>query len=221
MVADAKEALAFLAQRNEVDKSRLGLVAHDSAGPIALMLAASDPQIKSVALVSAPGRPLVDVWADRFRAANGPESSEAFRTMIGSLLSTGSLPPRSEVRAEFQSSLPPGRDGFHRSLFSVDPLADASKVKVPVMIVLGERSTTVTQADATRLQSALGGPTEVVVAPNSSASLQQVLPPPVRPFDPNNHDLHGLGPPVADAPREEATVARIATFLGANLGARQ
>ena len=221
MVADAKEALAFLSQRGEVDGSRLGLVAHDSAGAIALKLAASEPKVKSVALVSAPGRPLVDVWADRFRASNGPESSDAFRAMIGTLLTTGSLPPRTEIRAEFQSSLPPGRDSFHRALFAADPLADARAVRVPVLIVLGERSTSVTGADASRLTAALGGPSEVMVAPNATASLQQVLPPPVRVFDPNNHDLHGLGPPVADAPREESSVAKIATFMGAGLGIRQ
>lgn len=221
MVGDAKEALAFLAQRSEIDRSRLAVVAHDAAGSIALNLAAGDPQIRSVALISAPGRPLVEVWSDRFRAEGGQASADTFRSMIDGLLTTGTLPPREEVPAQFQSSLPPGRDGFFQSLFSVDPLADAGAVKVPVLIVLGERSTSVTGVDADRLRAALGGPSEVVVAANSSASLQQVLAAPVRVFDPTNHDLHGLGPPVAEAPRDEASVARITSFVAAAVGARQ
>jgi hypothetical protein len=91
---------------------------------------------------------------------------------------------------------------------------------VPVLMALGERSTTVSSADTQRLASALGGRSEVVVAPNSNATLQQVLAPPVRPFDPLDMDSHGLGPPVAEAPREPATVDRIASFVASSVGAR-
>ena len=217
-VGDAREALAFMAQRREIDPNRLAIVAHDAAGAIALKLAAADPKVKSVALISAPGRPLGEVWTDRWRGTYGQASAAAFKPVLDRLLTTGSLPPRSEVPPEFQSVLPPGRDGFFKALFSVDPLADAPAVKVPVLIVIGERSVSVTQVDASRLSAALGGRSEVVVAPNSSTTLQHVLPTPVRAFDPNNHDLHGLGPPVADAPRDTATMTRIAAFLGAGLG---
>ena len=221
MVGDAREALAFMAQRREIDANRLAVVAHDAAGAIALKLAGADPKVKSVVLISAPGRPLGEVWTDRWRGTYGQASAEAFKVVLDRLLTTGSLPPRSEVGPEFQSSLPPGRDAFFKGLFSVDPLADAPAVKVPVLLVLGERSVSVTDVDASRLGAALGGRSEVVVAPNSSATLQHVLPTPVRPFDPNNHDLHGLGPLVAEAPRDTATMTRIASFLSAGLGARQ
>jgi len=58
------------------------------------------------------------------------------------------------------------------------------------------------------------------VAANSSATLQQFRSAPVRVFDPTNMDDHGLGPPVADAPRDQATIDRIAAFLGLSLQAR-
>lgn len=221
MVGDAREALAFLSQRTEVDPSRVAVVAHDAAGPIALKLAAADAQVRSVALISSPGRPLVEVWADQFDAHGGPVVAEEFRSMIDGLLATGSLPPRESVGAAFQSLLPPGRDGFFRAMFSVDPLADAPDVHVPVLVVLGERSTSVTAVDAERLGAALGGPSEVVVAANSSPTLQHVLPAPVRRFDPEDHSMHGAGPPVAAAPRDEASMARITSFLAAALQPRQ
>lgn len=220
MVGDAKEALAFLGQRQEVDASRMAVIGHDTAGSIALKLAATDPRVKSVALVSAPGRPLVDVLAEGYRFTHGPVSADAYRAMIGNLLTTGSLPARESIRPEFQSNLPPGQDGFFKGLFSVDPLADAAAVKAPVLMALGERSITVTAADAQALTQRLGGKSEVVVAANSSATLQQILAPPVRAFDPLDMDSHGLGPPVAEAPRQQVTVDRIASFVASSVGAR-
>jgi len=219
MVADAREALAFLAQRGEVDPARVAVIGHDTSGPIALKLAATDKRVKSVALVSAPGRPLVEVWADMFKASAGQESADAFRTMIGGLLATGALPPRDSIRPEYQTLLTPNQDAFFKDLFSLNPLADAPAVKVPVVLAVGQRSTGVTSTDATRLSQALGGKSEIVEAPNSSPTLQQMLAAPVRPFDPTDMDSHGLGPPVAAAPREPAAVARLTSSLAGTLGA--
>jgi len=220
MVADAKEALAYLGQRQEVDPSRIAVVGHDMGGAIALSLASTDNRVKSVALVSTPGRPLVDVWADGYRASAGPASADAFRAMIDGLLATGALPARDTIRPEFQSTLPPGQDAFFKALFSIDPLTLARAVKVPVLMAVGERSTTVGAADTQRLSQGLGAKSEAVVAPNANATLQQVLAPVVRPFDPLDMDSHGLGPPVAEAPRDQPTVGHIAAFVASSVGAR-
>jgi len=220
MVADAKEALAYLGQRQEVDPARIAVVGHDMGGAIALTLAAGDNRVKSVALISTPGRPPVEVMADGYAFTNGKASADAFRAMIDGLLTTGALPPREAIRPEFQSALPPGQDAFFKALFSVDPAAGAQAVRVPVLMATGERSITVTAVDTQRLGQSLGGKSETVVAPNSNATLQQVLAPVVRPFDPLDMDSHGLGPPVADAPRQQVTVDRIAAFLAGSVGAR-
>jgi acetyl esterase/lipase len=220
MVADAKEALKYLADRQEVDAGRLAVVGHDMGGVIAMKLAASEPRIKSVALVSTPGRPLVDVWADSYKFTHGQVSSDAYRAMIGDLLANGTLPARNVMRPEFQSALPPNQDAFFKAMFSVDPAEDAKGVKVPVLMVTGERSTAVTPVDVQRLSQNLGGKSESVVAVNSSSTLQQILAPPVRPFDPLDMDSHGLGPPVAEAPRDQASVDRITTFIAGAVGAR-
>ncbi len=175
MMADAKEALAFLSQRQEVDGSRIAVVGHDMGGVIALSLAAGDNRVKSVALVSTPGRPLVDVMADGYKSAHGPVSADAYRAMIDGLLTTGSLPPRDAMRPEFQTLLPPNQDAFFKGMFSVDPAVVAKAVKVPVLMATGERSITVTPIDTQRLTQSLGGRTESVVAANASATHQQVL----------------------------------------------
>lgn len=222
MVTDAQEALEYLAERGEVDGSRLAVVGHDMGGAIALKLAAGDNRVKSVALVAVPGRPLADVMAGEFQALNGQESADAFRTLVSELLATGNFPPRAAMRAEHQTMLPIGQDGLYRALFSVNPLADATAVKVPVMIALGEKSTSVFQDDARLLTQSLGGPSEVVVAPNATATLQtlKVRPPSAPGGDPSDMSSMGGGPIIADAPRELATVGRIAAFVGASVGAR-
>lgn len=39
-------------------------------------------------------------------------------------------------------------------------------------------------------------------------------------LDPLDMDSHGLGPPVAEAPRQQVTVDRIASFVASSVGAR-
>ncbi|MDQ2826155.1 MAG: lysophospholipase [Actinomycetota bacterium] len=222
MVADAQEALKYFGERGEIDGTRLAVVGHDMSGPIALKLAAADNRIKSVVLVAVPGRPLVDVWADQFQAVNGKDSADAFRTLAAGLVDSGSLPARDSIRPEFQSVLPIGQDELYRSMFSLDPLADAPAVKVPVLMALGEKSTSVYQDDAARIGKALGGTSEVVVAPNANATLQTLKAAPARVVsgDPNDMTAMGGGPLIAEAPRDQPTVARISSFLGASFGAR-
>jgi pimeloyl-ACP methyl ester carboxylesterase len=222
MVADAQDALKYLGERGEVDGTRLAVVGHDTAGQIALKLAAADSRVKGVALVAVPGRPLVDVWADQFQALNGQESADAFRAIEAGLVASGSLPARDTLRPEHQTVLPLGQDALYRALFSLDPLADAPAVKAPVIIALGEKSTSVVQDDAARITKALGGTSEVVVAPGANATLQtlKAAPPRVVPGDPTDMSAMGGGPLIADAPRDQPTVARITSFLGASLGVR-
>lgn len=220
-VTDAQEALKYIADRGEVDGSRVAVVGHDMSGPIALKLAASDPRVKSVALVAVPGRPLVDVWADQYKQLNGQESADAFRATAATLTATGSFPPRDSMRPEQQTMLPVGQDALYKSLFTVDPLADAAKVKVPVMMALGDKSTSISTEDTNRLSAALGGTKEVVTATNATATLQTLKPAPVASprGDPNDMSAMGGGPLIADAPRDQPTLDRITAFVGSALGA--
>ena len=220
MVEDAREALKYLSQRQEVDANRIAVIGHDMGGVIAMKLAAGDDKIKGVGLISTPGRPLVDVWSDSFQFTHGPASAEAYRAMIADLLQTGTLPARDVMRPEFQSSLPPNQDAFFKAMFSVDPANEAKGVKQPVFMVTGERSTAVKAVDSDRLSQSLAGKKDAIVAPNASSSLQQVLTPVVRPFDPLDMDSHGLGPPVAEAPREQTSVDKIVAFIAGTVGAK-
>lgn len=219
MVGDAKNALAFLGQRTEVGDAGLAVVGHDVGGLIALKLAAADPRVKNVVLVSTPGRPLVDVLAEDFAAGWGPESGAAFRDVVATLLSTGTLPERSTIRAEHQTVLAAGADPMLKSLFSLDPLADAPSVKVPVLVALGGRSTGVTAADAERLNAALGGRAEVITAAGAGPTLLEVLVAAPRGADPADHTFHGAPPPQAKSTRDAGAMDRISGFVTSKLAA--
>ena len=217
MVTDAHEALLYLSQRSGVDGRNLAIVGHDVGGFIAMRVAASDDRVRSVVLLSTPGRPLVDVMAASFEASSGRESAESFRGVIATLLSSGALPPRTSIRPEHQPSLPVGQDAVLKAVYEVDPVAEAAKLKVPALLVTGTKSPLVNAADADRLRATL--PSAQAFSAETTATMQKVVAPLPQSFDPNDHRAHGGGRPPETATRDEAAMNSITTFLSSKLGA--
>ena len=211
MVTDAHEALLFLSQRSGIDGSNLAIVGHDLGGIVAMRVAATDDRVKSVVLLSTPGRPLVDVMADGFQASNGPESAAAFRATIGHLLSTGTLRERAAIRPEHQSSLPVGQDAVLRAAYGLDPVAEAARLEVPALVVTGRQSTLVNAADADRLKAALSS--AETVSADTNASLQKVAAALPQSFDANDHRAHGGGRPPDTATRDQPAMDQITAFI--------
>lgn len=88
-VEDARSALSALSHRSEVDPARIGVYGHSYGGPVALMLAVSDPRLRVLAAVSSPGagpdmlraaRPAWDWVALKHRVA-----SDRSRSAVGGL----------------------------------------------------------------------------------------------------------------------------------------
>lgn len=222
LVADAQAGLSFLAERSEVDPERLAVVGHDEGGLVALRLAASDPRVKSVVLLSTPGRPLVEVISDDFRANHGAASADAFRATVDALLRTGVLPPSDQLPPEHRGFFPTNENAYLTSIFSLDPAAEAAGVDVPVLVVRGERSTGISAADSGRLAEALGGRAEVMVGADAGYMLELAAPAP--PASASGEDDHTQqfhsGTGAAAAPRrDDALVGKLASWLAARLGA--
>lgn len=216
-VTDAHEALLFLAERSGIDGNNLAIVGHDLGGIAAMRVAATDNKVKSVALLSTPGRPLVDVVAGDIGAAFGPASAEAFKGVIATLLATGALPDRSTVRPEHQTVLPVGNDALLKEQFSLDPVAEASKVKVPTLMMTGQKSTSVTPADADRLKTAI--PSAQTFTAETNATFQKVIAALPQSFDAADHRAHGGGRPPDTADRDQAALAQMTTFLTSKMAA--
>jgi uncharacterized protein len=214
LVADAQAAVKFLMQRKEVGRSPVAVVGHDVGGPMALRVAASEPRVKSVVLLSSPGRPMVDVLADGFTVTHGPASAERFRSTVAGLVATGTLPGPEAIAPEHQTVLGQGQDKLLTGLFTLDPVAEAAKVKVPVMVVVSTHSTTIGRVDGENLARAMG-PTASLFVSEATPTLAQYVPDrPAVAFDPNNEATHVGGARIVDAPvRDQGTVAKVTSFV--------
>jgi uncharacterized protein len=216
-VTDAHEALLFLAERSGIDGNNLAIVGHDLGGIAAMRVAATDNKVKSVALLSTPGRPLVDVVAGDIGATFGPASAEAFRGVIATLLATGALPERSTIRPEHQTVLPVGNDALLKEQYSLDPVAEAAKVKVPTLVMAGQKSTFVTPADADRIKAAI--PSAQTFSAETTATFQKVIAALPQSFDAADHRAHGGGRPPDTADRDQAALSQMTTFLTSKMTA--
>jgi pimeloyl-ACP methyl ester carboxylesterase len=212
LVADARAGLDLLAQRRETTGRDLSVVGYDQGGLVALRLAATDPRVKRVVLISTPGRSLLDVRAAQLSARYGPESGQALRTEVAKLIATRSVPPLDALRTELRPLLPAQEAGFLADLYALDAATDAVKVRVPTMIVVPSEPA---PYDPQRLAAAIPG-AQVGTSAGSGSTLVISGPTPEDLSDPTNanHD-HGMGPPVAATTRDTATLERVARFEGA------
>jgi uncharacterized protein len=212
LVADARAALDLLAQRKETQGRELSVVGYEDGGLLALRLAATDPRVKRVVLVSAPGRSLVDLQAARLSARYGPESGEHLRSVVADLLATGALPALPDMRTELRAMLPPERAALLAGLYAIDPVAEAARVRVPTMIVVPAPAASY---EAARLAAAIPGAQVVTSAGGPNLQILDDRPVDDR-SDPAHpqHD-HGAATPVVPSEPDAAAYDRITAFLTA------
>lgn len=225
MVEDARGVLDHLAERKGVDTRRLALVGHDEGGLVALRLAADDPRVRAVALVSTPGRRLAEVLADDLRAtAPTPEEGEALagqlQAVAGTLVATGALPAAEALPGPLRPVFPAGQEEYLRALFSLDPSADARRVHVPVLLVRGAKDTGVSVADEQALVSALEGGAQTLVGEGADHTLRMSGAVPMAGGDDGHgspsHEVTGSG---RSAVRDQLLLNRVSDWLAGRLGA--
>ena len=178
LVVDAKSAVDFLASRRETQGAKLGLLAYDSGGFVAMSLAAADARVKSLVLVSTPGRPLPDLLADDFVKEVGGDQGQALadgvRAAAAQVVSTGQLPRPETLPPALKPVFPPGEENYLKGLFAFNPVGEARRVQVPALVIRGSADTSITDADVANLKSNLAKG-EQLVADNAGNTL--ALPP--------------------------------------------
>lgn len=210
LVADARAAVDLMAQRRETAGRDLSVVGYDQGGLVALRLAATDPRVKRVVLISTPGRSLLDVRAAQMEARYGAEAAAALRSEVANLLATRSVPPLDALRTEVRPLLPAQEANFLADLYAFDPAAEAAKVRVPTMVVVPSDAA---PYDPQRLVAAIPG-TQVVTSVGSGSTLVVSGPTPEDRSDPMsaNHE-HGAAAPQAPTTRDTASLERVARFV--------
>ena len=171
-VADARAALDFLAQRQEVGTAPIAVLGHDQGGLVAIRAASGNPRVKALVLASTPSRPLADVLADDLSRSRGPGTGDEFRTAASTLKTTGKVPEAGSLSALLQPLFPAGQEAYLTSILSVDPTAEAAAVTVPTLVVRGGGDLSVSAGEAARLSSAVRSGAEVMTgAPNTDRNL--------------------------------------------------
>ncbi len=152
---DAEHALAWLRARPDVAATRVVLVGHSEGALVALLAASRDSSIAGVVLLGAAARSGRDVarWQRRLLVTRDP--------------STWPVDQRAAVLAAADSNAERAalRDPWLRVWFALDPRRIAHGVRVPVLLVHGERDQQVPPAHALELADALrdAGATDVSV----------------------------------------------------------
>jgi len=225
LVGDARGGLELLAGRAYVDAAHLAVLGEGAGGLVALQLAAQDPAVKAVVLVSTPGRPMPASLADEVRAAAAtPAEGDALAAQLQSVSAAvaagGAVPGPAQLPSALRPIFPPGEDAFLRSLFSFDPLGVARSVHLPVLVLRGSVDPSNTGGDAHALVAALGAGAQLMVAAqaNHTLNIVSIVTPSASPT--GGHQAMGaVVTGRATVVRDAATLTAVAEWVGARFQA--
>ncbi|PWU08017.1 MAG: hypothetical protein C5B51_08570 [Terriglobia bacterium] len=163
-VEDALRAVALLRTQPEVDRRRIYVLGHSLGGYASPRIAARDGKLAGLIVLGGPARPIEDVaydQSDYLVHLNGePRPNEQARL--------------AQLAAEVQrvKSLAPGGNnpdvvlglpaGWWLSVKGYDPVAEAAKLGIPMLVLQGERDFQVTMKDFALWQSGLDGRSNAV-----------------------------------------------------------
>lgn len=159
--------------RRRSGRACVWLLGHSEGGLVALRAAQQPAGICGVVLVATPGKPLADVMRAQFRAnpASAPILEPALKAIdaleAGRHVDPATLPP------PLPNIFPTAVQGFVIDLFAQRPVALAAALKVPVLVVQGDRDLQVGLDDARALAGAAPG-AKLVVAPGVNHVLKTV-----------------------------------------------
>jgi len=144
--ADTAAALRFLRARSDIDPRRVGLVGHSYGGEIAPMVAADDPLVAAVVLLAGPARSFRETmrYQHRYRIENDPAVKPADREAA-----------LAEAMRQQERNVAASSEAWRRSIQDRDPLPNARRLRMPVLILQGTTDRAVDPQDARDLERAI------------------------------------------------------------------
>ncbi|MBV2207992.1 MAG: alpha/beta fold hydrolase [Thermomonas sp.] len=156
---DAVLAVDTLRKVDGIDPKHIFVLGHSQGGMMAPRIAAVSGHVAGLVLLAAPSRPLLDIVIEqnrRLAALNDGKIDDAERTAINVLVN--------EVRKTRDSKTDPSTHtvmglpaGYWRSVDAVDPIAEAERVKLPMLLLQGARDIQVVDADWQNWRDAFDG----------------------------------------------------------------
>lgn len=207
-VADARAALDFLSQRQEVGDAPIAVLGHDQGGLVAMRAAAGNPRVKALVTVSTPGRPLADVLADDLTRARGAVAGDELRAAVATLKSTTRVPAPDSLSVLLRPLFPAGQESYLLSVLTNDPVAEARAVTVPALVVRGGGDQSTSMVEVGTLLAAMRTGGEILVgAPDTDRNLAHVMV--------GHEHTNTVGAPVSNQDAQAA--GRIASWLQTKL----
>ena len=150
------------------------VLGHSEGALVGLTAATADPAgICGLALVAAPGQALDDVVRDQLRAnpANAPVLAEAERAL--SELKAGRHIPGEEISPPLMALFRPEVQDYLIDMFRRDPAALIAQIRLPIMLLYGDRDLQ-TPASEGRLLASAAPHAELTVIETANHVLKSV-----------------------------------------------
>ena len=146
---DAVHAVDALRKVDGIDPRRVFVLGHSQGGLMAPRIAAMSGHVAGLVLLAAPARPLLDILVEqnrRLAVLDDGKTSDAERDAIDALVQQVRSVRDSATAAATKGpmGLPAG---YWRSIDGVDPVAEATQVKLPMLVLQGGRDIQVVDAD--------------------------------------------------------------------------
>jgi uncharacterized protein len=128
-ISDARAAIAFLGAQSQVDVKRIAVLGLSQGGLVAATTAAAEPRVKSLILWSPVAVP-AQTFGDLFG-----------KDIVAKGLASNGQPITFKLPWGAETTL---KTGFFEDLFNINPVAEITKYRRPMLVVVGLKDTTVT-----------------------------------------------------------------------------
>lgn len=142
---DAVLAVKLLRSRKEIDSKRIFVLGHSLGGTLAPRIAVDDGGLAGIIILAGATRPLQEVAREQL-------------DYLSSL--TPGAPSPEEAMREFVKRAP---DSYWKDLDAYKPVQVAATLRIPMLILQGERDYQVTKADLDGWRRALRGRADVTI----------------------------------------------------------
>lgn len=155
---DAVLAVDALRKVEGIDAKRIYILGHSLGGMLAPRIARQSGHVAGAVLLAAPARPVLDVLLEQIERQamrDGSISNDERNALDDMKARVANVRNPGTVAA---TDTPLGQPvGYWRSLERIDPVADARKLALPLLLLHGGRDIQVVDADWKRWQTGLSG----------------------------------------------------------------
>jgi pimeloyl-ACP methyl ester carboxylesterase len=167
LIGDVEALIAYLKAHPSIDRSRIVVLGHSEGGYIAPAVAAADPEIAGCIVIAGASTPLDQIMVEQVEyQASHEELDERSRALAASTMPMVKQLIQDAKDGKETSVVPSFNLDWLREHMIHDPIATIQKVRVPVLIIQGDKDLKVKPYHADVLGMALreaGNPDVTVV----------------------------------------------------------